>query len=927
LIGSTIAHYQVLDTLGGGGMGVVYRARDLQLHRLTAIKFLPDALLKDEDALARFRREARAASALNHPGICTIYEIGEDQGRPYLVMELLEGESLERVIARGELETRTLVHLSIEVADALDAAHSERVVHRDIKPPNIFVTKRGHAKLLDFGLAKVNSPLLGSSSGQESFSVETVPDLMPTRRGTIMGTINYMSPEQARGQAVDSRSDLFSFGVVLYEMATGRLPFRAATPFMTMEAIVQHTPVPATRLNPDIPEQLDAIIARCLEKDPEMRYQHASDLVADLKRLKRDLDSQQFAMPTSLTDSGVISERRIGSSPSLKQAPVLPMLQEEERAGTPRRGRLFGIAGVLAALAIIGSALYWRLHSTSAPAARDVPIVVRPFSGLGGERTMPAFSPDGNAVAFSWNGPAEDNHDIYVKLIDYTGEPLRLTKAPDFDTGPIFSPDGRRIAFTRFTDTQFGFTAAAYVIQALGGTEQRVADGWACDWSPDGKSIVVGAMDKGVRVLSLVDIESGGAVRLPVLPGGMGPTGTARLGGIVRISPDGKWLYATAEKGPVESSLHRLAFPGGSWQPVPLDGVISIASYDLSPDGSEVILMARSEPNERVRPYRAPSSGGAARPQSFGEGGSSVAWAPKGDMVAFVTAMRVQALYRIPLPIRSGPTIEPERVISSRSVENSPAFSPDGRFLLVSSERSGVSQIYRSDAEGNGVIQLTKLFGFTVGSPVWSPDGQWILFDARVGGNPDIWVMDTEGNNPQRVTTEPSEDVTGAWTSDGASIVFCSNRSGDQQLWRAPARGGAAVRLTREGGFGPRLSPDGRFFYYLHSRAAGGLRRVPVGGGPEEDLVTSVKDRNWTVTAEGVYIFQMRAGATGLYGVNQPAELLFYDLQTRRLNNTGFTSPRPIGNNGIAVSPDRRHLLFPQLDASRSSIMIVEHFH
>jgi dipeptidyl aminopeptidase/acylaminoacyl peptidase len=357
-----------------------------------------------------------------------------------------------------------------------------------------------------------------------------------------------------------------------------------------------------------------------------------------------------------------------------------------------------------------------------------------------------------------------------------------------------------------------------------------------------------------------------------------------------------------------------------------LNGLVSFTSFDLSPDGAELILIGRSRAHETEQFFRGASKGGAVKPLAFGLGTSSVAWTRKGEMLALVSSVRVQALYRVPVPIAAGAAIEPERWIASRSVENTPAFSPDGRFLLVSSERSGSSQIYRSDAEGNGAIQLTKLFGVTVGSPAWSPDGQRILFDARVGGNPDIWVMDLDGNNPRRVTTEASEDVTGAWTPDGNSIVFCSNRSGDQQLWRTPVDGGSALQLTHEGGFGPRLSADGKFFYYLRSRATGGLRRIPVQGGREEDVVPSVRDRNWLLTPEGLYIFQMGAGATGLYGVNHPAELLFYDFQSRRLKPTGFTTPRRIGNNGLALSLDGKRLVFPQLDEAGSNIMLVEHF-
>jgi len=337
--------------------------------------------------------------------------------------------------------------------------------------------------------------------------------------------------------------------------------------------------------------------------------------------------------------------------------------------------------------------------------------------------------------------------------------------------------------------------------------------------------------------------------------------------------------------------------------------------------------MGRGQLQDPLRAYRVPVEGGTVKLLPFGQGGSNIAWAKKGEMLAFVSAVRVQSLYRIPIPIAAEGAVQPERWISSRSTENSPAFSPDGNWLLISSDRNGGAyQIYRSDAEGTGPIELTKLFGYTVGSPVWSPDGSRIAFDARVEGNPDIWVMNADGSQPRRMTTEMSEDVTGAWAPDGNSIVFCSNRSGDLQLWRVPAGGGTAVQFTREGGFAPRISPDRKYFYYLKSRATGELRRIPVGGGAEEVVIPSVRDRNWVVTAEGIYVFQMGSGATGLYGINQPAKLVFYDFKTRRLNQTGFTTPRRIGNNGIAVTPDGKQLVFPQFDDLGSNLMLVEHF-
>jgi Tol biopolymer transport system component/serine/threonine protein kinase len=871
--------YVIEAPLGSGGMGEVYRGRHSRLKRKVAIKVLPASFVGDPDRIARFEREARAASALNHANIVHIYDIADADGVPFIAMEYVVGKTLAELIGDKRLRLNETLKYAAQMAAALAAAHSAGIIHRDLKPSNIMVTENGLVKVLDFGLAKMTEITTGGFG--EAVSTKTLED-SGTEQGTIFGTTAYMSPEQAEGKKVDARSDIFSFGSVLYEMVTGQRAFRGDSKLSTLLAILKDDPRPVSSLTPDVPRDLERIISRCLRKDPERRFQHMDDLKVALLELKEESDSGR------MEESSTTRARHSWKSWLIWAISGASLL-------------LFALAGVVV----------WFLKPTTRPIPRAVPLTSYP-----GHQLDPAFSPDGKQVAFVWDGDKADNFDIYVKLVD-AGAPLRLTSNPAQEAFPTWSPDGRYIAFCR----QVSDHAEIWVVPALGGAEQKLTASAGClglSWSPDGKLLAI--VDRNVPLaplgIFLYAFETGTKQKLTSPPGEY--FGDTRP----KFSPDGKSLALIRAPSGASGDLYVLHLAdGGRREPQRLTFDRGVGNLDWTADGRKIVFSAGDV--GRTSLWMIPASGGTPeRLSAGGENSSALSISRSGSRLAYSRYVADVNIWQMPGPSSTDKRSVPSKFIASTQIDGEPQFSPDGKKVAFSSSRSGSLEIWVSDEEGHNTVQMTSFNGpQQLGSPRWSPDGQWIAFDSAKLGNWDIYIISADGGPPRRLTSGPFNNSRPSWSRDGRWIYFGSNRTGTSQIWKEPAAGGASIQVTKSGGGEAFESADGKFVYWAKPGVSG-IWRVPVEGGEENQILDSSVEDLWNVASQGIYFFDLKDPAG-------PA-LKFYSSSTYKttlLRRFSKETQIDAGGTALSVSPDGRLIIYTQFDQSGSDLMLVENYH
>lgn len=924
-VGQQISHYKVTRWLGQGGMGEVYLAHDSKLDRKIALKLLPADFASDENRVRRFQQEARAASALNHPNVCVVHEIGKtDDGRHYIAMEHVAGVTLRQQMASHPLKLGQALDIATQVASALAAAHGAGIVHRDIKPENVMVRNDGLIKVLDFGLAKRTTvPVVGEGASTKV--------LVHTEPGMVMGTVAYMSPEQARGLEIDARTDIWSLGVVLYEMVTGKFAFAGATSSDLIVSILDREPLPLSRHLPDVPAELQRIVSKALRKDKEERYQVVKDLFLDLKSLKQELEFearlQHSAQPES---SGEIGSGAGEAAHNLgQQTKEVQTAHTTLSAEFPNRKPLFWTAGVLGGLLLIAVGAWYFSRLITRPGPAPPALTAVPLTTDPGYEGMPSLSPDGSQVAFASFGEKLDNLDIYVKQIGGGGPPLRLTSDPAVDKFPAWSPDGRSIAFIRERDDK----QEVLLIPAIGGPERRLAQiahdlPWVLSmnppylsWSPDSKYLVTvdRASPEEPPGLFVLSVTTGEKRRLTTPPAptladvnpAVSPDGLALA--FVRVISDGNtqlYVLPLSEDFRPTGEARRLDVP----QPW-------VESPAWTADGLEIVCDAG--PSWIGGMLWRVSLSGSEKPvllASLGKTSYQPTVSRQGNRLVYQACACNPDIWRAEVSggDRSRPAV---KLIASTRQEDNPQYSPDGLRIAFSSNRSGNGEIWVCNGDGSNPVQLTSL-ETSSGTPRWFPDGRRIVFDSQKDGQAEIYVIDTETRVPRRLTSDPSDDATPSVSHDGKWIYFSSRRTGRWEIWRLPAEGGQAVQVTHEGGAIPFESLDGKKVYYQKKMGASDVWQVPVVGGEETRVLGPAGQLQFAVVADGIYFIEPGPGGyAGWIKGNSLKSFSFAKGTAEKVFDIKY-----LPQVGLSLSPDGRYVLLSQVDPFGGDLMLVENF-
>jgi eukaryotic-like serine/threonine-protein kinase len=799
LLGKTVSHYRVEEKLGGGGMGIVYKAHDTKLGRQVALKFLPDELARDAQALARFRREAEAASALNHPNICTIHDIDEHEGQPFMVMELLEGQTLrERLVVGADSRVRsatgasrgigtpvqldTLLDLAIQIADALDAAHSTGIVHRDVKPANIFVTNRGQAKILDFGLVKVQPSVrrVGEQAGASALPTARSTEEPLTTPGVAMGTVAYMSPEQARGEELDARTDLFSFGAVLYEMATGRMAFSGAATALIHEAILNLNPISPLHWNPHLPPEVERIISKALEKDRDLRYQNASDMRADLKRLRRDMTSGRSVAAVSPTPPVGVQEPPVEGQRKAPPGPIGP------------RGLWLRGAGGLAIVSIVLG--YLLIPPLPPPKVSDYIQVTHDSA----QKFL--IGTDGSRLYFNENPAAS----LVIAQVSVAGGEVAPIPAPSPGMDLLaVSPDGGNLLVDDTPGTES--EGPLWSLPVLGGPPQRLGgvSGHDGAWSPNGQKLVYANANE----LFLAQADGTKSRKLVSAPNGIFSPAWSPEGKVIRFSvnsgltPTGSSLWEVSADG---TDLHRL-LPGWHNPPDECCGKwTSDGDYFVFQSQSNIWALA-----ERKNLLRKPS----ALPVRLTSGPLAFSWPlpGKGGKKLFV----VGGLARGELVRYDNKAGQFMPFLSGTSAEGV-AFSKDGKWVAYVAYPEGT--LWRSKSDGSARLKLSSPPEYAY-LPRWSPDGRQIVYYAYAPGQPPKgYLVSPEGGSPPELLPQGNlTQVDPNWSPDGNKIVFGVDSGDPQGVIRIlDLKTRQISEVPRSTGiYSPRWSPDGRYLVAL----------------------------------------------------------------------------------------------------------------